>query len=80
MIGQLNISMVVCSGRFVVDNGAHQTHSSYTKKVRLATYYCDREECDRKLSEFAEANPSLWGAMRKDIFAEWVGRERVRCP
>lgn len=72
MIGQLSIKMYI---------QRNYPDGSYTlKPVRVATYYCEHEECDRKISEFAEANPVLWGAMQKHIFAEWVGRDLVRCP
>lgn len=67
MYGQLNISMVVSL------NSAY----SDTKRVRLASYHCERTECDNKLSQFAEANPLLWSTMRGYICAEWVARECV---
>lgn len=80
MIGQLNISMFFYSDRQLVDNGSYHSPVLRGKRVRLVTYHCEHEECDRKISEFAEANPVLWGAMQKHIFAEWVGRDFVRCP
>lgn len=67
MYGQLIISMFV-----YLDSSA-----SRGKQVRLATYPCNREECDKKLVAFAEANSMLWSSMQAHISAKWVACDHV---
>lgn len=68
MYGQLNISMVVGLG----------SPTMRKKSVRLASYHCERKDCDAKLAMFAEDNPRLWSAVRANITAEWVARDYVQ--
>jgi hypothetical protein len=68
MYGQLIISMFVCL----------DSSTSRGKRVRLATYPCrNREECDEKLVEFAEANSMLWSSMKAHISAKWIVCDHV---
>lgn len=72
MIGQLSIKMYV---------RRNYPDGSYTlRPTRVATYDCEHGECDSKIAEFARANPELWQAVQRNIYAEWVGRDLVRCP
>ena len=73
MIGQLNISMFVG-----LNATASYEGGKLGRRVRLATYHCDRDACDAKLAMFAEANPLLWSAVRPSITAEWVARDYVQ--
>jgi hypothetical protein len=73
MIGQLNISMFVG-----LDSTPEYEPARPGRRVRIATYHCDRDECDAKLAKFAEANPRLWSAVRANITAEWVARDYVQ--
>lgn len=74
MFGQLNISMFV-----YLDSAAPYQcgPAKLGRRVRLATYPCERDECDAKIAMFAEANPRLWSAARTSITAEWVARAYV---
>lgn len=73
MIGQLNIYMFVG-----LDSMPSYEPAKLGRRVRIATYHCERDACDAKLASFAEANPHLWSAVRSSITAEWVARDYVQ--